>query len=61
MDTLMADVSDAGEVKVNDEVTLVGAEGEERIRPEELAELASCSPYEVTCRITRRVPRLYVE
>lgn len=61
MDTLMVDVTGVGEVSVNDEVTLVGREGEERISAEDLAELAGCSPYEVTCRITKRVPRVYVE
>lgn len=61
MDTLTVDVTGVGRISVNDEVTLIGAEGDERIAPEDLAALARCSPYEVTCRITKRVPRLYVE
>jgi alanine racemase len=61
MDTLMVDATGVDGVAVNDEVTLIGRDGEERISPEELGGRAQCSPYEVTCRITKRVPRVYVE
>ena len=61
MDTLMIDVTGVEAVRVNDEATLIGRDGEERITSEELGGRASCSPYEVTCRITKRVPRVYVE
>jgi alanine racemase len=61
MDTLMIDVTGIEGVAVNEEVVLIGCDGEERITAEELGARARCSPYEVTCRITSRVPRVYVE
>ena len=61
MDTAMIDVTAIGDISVNDEVVLIGRDGEEQITPEELGDRARCSPYEVTCRITKRVPRVYVE
>jgi alanine racemase len=43
-----------------DIVTLVGADGDERISVEELAEKADTIPYEVLTSVTSRVPRRYV-
>lgn len=59
MDQIMVDVGDA-EVGVGDEVVLLGADGDERITVWELAEKMGTIPYEVTCLITRRVARSYV-
>lgn len=43
-----------------DVVTLLGADGEERITCEHLAEWAGTIPYEVLTNINTRVPRVYV-
>jgi alanine racemase len=47
MDAIGVVVDD--DVEVGDEVVLVGAQGDERIRPEELARLAGTIGYEICC------------
>lgn len=59
MDSTCIDVSSAGEVRTGDDVLLIGRSGQEEITTSELAERAHTSPYEVTCRISARVPRKY--
>ena len=44
-----------------DEVILVGENGEEKISVEELAEWAGTIPYEVLTNINTRVPRVYLQ
>jgi alanine racemase len=44
-----------------DEVILVGKDGEENISVEELAEWAGTIPYEVLTNINTRVPRVYLQ
>ncbi len=60
MDMSMIDVTDIAEVKVNDEVVILGAQGDQRIDAEELAELAQTLHYEVLCSLGARVPRLLI-
>ncbi len=57
MDHCMIDVGIAGEVKVGDEVTLLGGTGDQWISAWELAEKMGTIPYEVTCMVSARVPR----
>jgi alanine racemase len=59
MDLTLIDVTDVPDVSTNDHVTLLGREGESMIAAEDLAELAGTISYEVTCRISNRVPRIY--
>ncbi|RPH50262.1 MAG: alanine racemase [Planctomycetota bacterium] len=54
MDYIMLDLGDVPEAEVGDEVTLIG----EGIRAEELARKAGTIPYELTCRLGRRVGRV---
>lgn len=54
MDLVTIDVTDV-EAALGDEVVLLGDE----ITAEELAAKTDTIPYEVFCRVTRRVPRLY--
>ncbi|HKS16140.1 MAG TPA: alanine racemase, partial [Planctomycetota bacterium] len=61
MDYIMLDVGDLGEAAVGDEVTLIGRDGLEEIRCEELAKTIGTIPYELTCGLGRRVKRIYVE
>ena len=61
MDQLMADVTNAPEVKIGDKVTLVGADGGNAISVEEVAGSDPYSfNYEFVCGISRRVPRIYI-
>lgn len=59
MDYVMADVRDS-EVKIGDEVVLIGRQGREQISIEELAGLAGMLPYEIPCGLGRRVRRVYI-
>ena len=47
------------DVKVGDEVILIGNQGANEITTERLARLAGTIPYEIVCSITDRVPRIY--
>lgn len=59
MDQTMIDVGHIEGVKLGDEVVLIGKQGDNEIRCEELARLAGTIPYEIVCSITNRVPRIY--
>lgn len=54
MDYIMLELGDVPDAEVGDEVTLIG----EGIRVEELARRAGTIPYEITCRLGRRVGRV---
>jgi alanine racemase len=56
----MIDVTDVKEVSLGDEVVLIGAQGEEDIKVDELAKIQNTINYEVTCAISARVPRIVV-
>jgi alanine racemase len=57
MDNLTVDLGPEAEVEVGAEAVLIGAQGEERICAEELAQRLGTINYEVTCGISSRVPR----
>ena len=59
MDQTMVDVGHIKNVKVGNEVVLIGGQKEDEIRIERLARLAGTIPYEIVTGITSRVPRLY--
>jgi alanine racemase len=59
MDQFVVDVSDIPETEQDDEVVLIGRQGETRIRAEEVATLAGTLNYEATTSLLPRVARLY--
>lgn len=59
MDNITVDVGSEGAVAVSDRVTIIGADGDERITAEEIARRIDTINYEVVCGITSRVPRVY--
>jgi len=59
MDQTMIDLGSIGGVKVGDEVVLIGKQGLDEIRAENLARMAESIAYEVVCGISNRVPRVY--
>ncbi|MBE5945555.1 MAG: alanine racemase [Lachnospiraceae bacterium] len=61
MDQIMVDVSHIPDVKLNDEVILIGGTDDKYISVEEVAEPAASFNYELICNIGRRVPRVYYE
>lgn len=60
MDLTMLDVTDIPETRIDDRVTLLGADGGETISANELAARAGTIPYEIVCRVSPRVPRVYL-
>lgn len=59
MDQLMVDVGPDSGVGVGDEAVLLGAQGSERITPDEWAAQLGTVSYEVVCAIGARVERRY--
>ncbi len=60
MDFIMADVTDIPGVQLEDQVTLIGTEGKEKISADQLANLAGTINYEIVTRINPLVPRLVI-
>ena len=61
MDQCMVDVTHIPDAKVGDEVVLFGEQDGAVIPLSELAEKMHTIVYELTCNISRRVPRVYVK
>ena len=60
MDQFMVDVTGI-DCKPGDEAVLVGKQGSEELSMEEVSEAAYSFNYELPCRISKRVPRVYTE
>ena len=59
MDMIMLDVTGIPVAGMDSEVVLMGAQGSERITPDELAQHAQTIPYEIMLGISPRVRRVY--
>jgi alanine racemase len=59
MDMTMVDVTDIPDVQIDDDVVLIGRQGDDAIWADEIAEWTGTIPYEVLCCIGPRVPRTY--
>lgn len=60
MDLTLVDVTDVPGVALNDCVTLLGTDGELSVPAEEIAKTVGTLSYEITCGISKRVPRRYL-
>ncbi len=60
MDYTMINLTDFPCVKIGEEVVIFGYQRESVITPEEFGLRAGAIPYEVTCSVSKRVPRVYV-
>jgi alanine racemase len=60
MDQFMADLGPRGTAYNEDEVVLIGRQGEQVIRCEDVAEAAGTIPYEILVGLNTRIPREYV-
>jgi alanine racemase len=58
MNVCMVDVTDVPGVKLEDEVVLLGSQGDERISAEQVAEWCGTISYEVVARIHPALPRI---
>ena len=61
MDMLMIDVTQIPDVALDDEVTLIGRQGDESIDADEVGRLGGTISYEVLAGVMARVPRLYIK
>jgi alanine racemase len=61
MDQTMLDLGPRSKSREGDEVIVFGMRGVEGIPGESLCEILGTIPYELTCSVGRRVPRVYVE
>ncbi|PAB58753.1 alanine racemase [Anaeromicrobium sediminis] len=60
MDQCMVDVSSIENVKIGDEVVLIGSSGKNYISVDTIAQSLDTINYEVVCMINKRVPRVYI-
>jgi alanine racemase len=61
MDWVLIDITGIGDVGLGDEVVLMGSGTTESITADEIAGLADTIPYEILCKISKRIPRFYVQ
>jgi alanine racemase len=60
MDQCMMNVTGLADIHNEEEVVILGQQGEERITAEEHAAWLGTVNYEITCMISHRVPRVYI-
>lgn len=60
MDFTPVDVTDIPEAKVGDPVLILGEWQNQAIRVEEIADLEGTIPYEILCRLSERIQRIYL-
>ncbi|MCL5961906.1 MAG: alanine racemase [Chloroflexi bacterium] len=60
MDNCVVNVQDVPDVRQDDEVVIIGKQGDGEITAEEIALMRGTINYEVTCSVGPRVPRVYV-
>lgn len=61
MDQCMVDVTDVPDVKVGDEVIVMGTDGVNTVSADYIAEMTGTINYEITCALGQRLPKVYVK
>lgn len=61
MDQCMVDVTDVPNVKIGDEVIIMGSDGNNTILADDIAEATGTINYEITCAFGQRLPKVYVK
>lgn len=61
MDRIMFNIGTNGSIKENDEVILLGQSKGSEFTAADWARILNTIPYEITCNISKRVPRVYTE
>jgi alanine racemase len=59
MDRIMIDVGLSAKIKTGDKVILLGSQKNKKIDAWDWSRLINTIPYEITCGISKRVPRIY--
>ena len=60
MDQTLVDLGNFPDASPGEEVVLIGCQENEEIRVEELSSLCHTIPYEFLCRLSNRIPRVYL-
>ncbi len=61
MDQCMVDVSEVPNVKVGDEVIVMGSDGVHEVSAEDIAKATGTINYEICCAFGQRLPKVYVK
>ena len=61
MDQCMVDVTDVPDVKVGDEVIIMGTDGTHTILADDIARATGTINYEIVCAFGKRLPKVYVK
>lgn len=61
MDMCTVDVTGIPECRVDDEVVILGAQGNERITASDIARRAGTHVYEILCALGKRAPRIFLQ
>ena len=61
MDHCMIDVTDIEDVKVGDEVILLGEQGTLKFNADDIADVMGTINYEILCMLKFRIPRVYIK
>ena len=61
MDQCMIDVTDVPDVKLGDEVIIMGTDGTNTILADDIARATGTINYEITCAFGQRLPKVYVK
>lgn len=61
MDQCMVDVTDVPDVKVGDEVIIMGSDGKNTILADDIAKATGTINYEICCAFGQRLPKVYVK
>lgn len=61
MDQCMVDVTDVPDVKVGDEVIIMGTDGKNTILADDIAKATGTINYEICCAFGQRLPKVYVK
>ena len=60
MDWFLVDITDLNEVNIKDEVILLGESKTDVVTADEIGEISGTIPYEILCKISKRVTRVYI-
>ncbi|AWI07243.1 alanine racemase [Clostridium drakei] len=61
MDQCMIDITEIEDIKVGDEVILMGSDGTLKFDADDMAPMLGTINYELLCMISKRVPRVYIK
>ncbi len=61
MDLVMVDIGTEDNIQIGDEVIVFGRQEDNALTVKEICQLIDTIPYEVTCWVSKRVPRVYLK